>query len=89
VTAVDIIDEVLIVYSVTDGIDTELDDEDRRAVRKVFVALAYAVNTSEGRLQIIVLDHADDEVWGYIPGVVLTEEWRDKKLIPTRFEMGI
>lgn len=64
----------------------ELDDEDRLAVRKVFTALALAVNGSEGRLQIIVLDHADEGVWGEIPGVVLTEEWRDKKLIPPWFE---
>jgi len=64
----------------------ELDDEDRDAVRKVFVALAAAVNSSEGRLQIIVLDHADSGVWGEIPGVILTEEWRDKKLVPSWFE---
>ncbi|MHC8342821.1 DUF3732 domain-containing protein [Pseudomonas sp. RT6P73] len=69
--------------------DAELDDEDRKAVRKVFVALAEAVNSADGRLQIIVLDHADDEVWGNIPGVVLTEEWRGKKLVPPRFEIGI
>ncbi|MCH7420503.1 DUF3732 domain-containing protein [Pseudomonas mosselii] len=65
----------------------ELNDEDRVAVRKVFKAFADAVNTSEGRLQIIVLDHADDGVWGKIPGVVLTEEWRDTKLVPDWFSM--
>jgi hypothetical protein len=69
--------------------DAELNDEDRAAVRKVFLALAEAVNAADGRLQIIVLDHADDEVWGNIPGVVLTEEWRGKKLVPPRFEIGI
>ena len=63
----------------------ELKDEDRIAVRKVFLALAAAVSASEGRLQIIVLDHADEGVWGKIPGVVLTEEWRDKKLVPPWF----
>jgi len=63
----------------------ELKDEDRVAVRKVFQAFADAVNTSQGRLQIIVLDHADVGVWGEIPGVVLTEEWRDKKLVPDWF----
>ncbi|WP_154862453.1 DUF3732 domain-containing protein, partial [Pseudomonas fluorescens] len=65
----------------------ELDDEDRLAVRKVFRALATAVNSSEGRLQIIVLDHADEGVWGEIPNVVLNEEWRDKKLVPPWFEL--
>ncbi|MFL9812884.1 DUF3732 domain-containing protein [Stutzerimonas sp. VN223-3] len=63
----------------------ELNDEDRIAVRKVFQAFADAVNTAHGRLQIIVLDHADVGVWGEIPGVVLTEEWRDKKLVPDWF----
>lgn len=69
--------------------EPELNDEDRDAVRKVFLALAAAVNSSEGRLQIIVLDHADAGVWGEIPGVVLTEEWRGKKLVPPSFEQGI
>jgi len=69
------------------GVD--LNDEDRAAVRKVFVALGDAVRAAEGRLQIIVLDHAGDEVWGEIPGVVLTEEWRGKKLVPPEFEIGI
>lgn len=67
----------------------ELDDEDRLAVRKVITALALAVNSSEGRLQIIVLDHADEGVWGEISGVVLTEEWRDKKLVPPWFESPV
>lgn len=66
----------------------ELNDEDRVAVRKVFSALASAVNSSGGRLQIIVLDHADGGVWGGIPGVVLTEEWREKKLVPPWFEVS-
>lgn len=73
----------------TEEDEHELDDEDRKAVRKVFLALAKAVNASDGRLQIIVLDHADEFVWGKIPGVVLTEEWRDKKLVPPRFEQGL
>jgi hypothetical protein len=67
--------------------EPSLDDEDRDAVRKVFNVLARAVNGSKGRLQIIVLDHAGDEVWDGIDGVVLSEEWRDGlKLVPPRFE---
>jgi hypothetical protein len=32
---------------------------------------------------VIVLDHADEEVWGSISGVELIEEWRNgKKLVP-------
>jgi len=72
-----------------DAVEDEpgLDDEDRDAVRKVFNVLARAVNVSKGRLQIIVLDHAGDEVWDGIDGVVLSEEWRNGlKLVPPRFE---
>jgi hypothetical protein len=36
-----------------------------------------------GELQVIVLDHAPENVWGNIPGVHLVEEWREgKALIP-------
>lgn len=67
--------------------EPSLDDEDRDAVRKVFNVLARAVNGSQGRLQIIVLDHAGGEVWDGIDGVVLSEEWRDGlKLVPPQFE---
>jgi hypothetical protein len=57
-------------------------DEDVLAVRKVFDVLASEVKRAEGRLQIIVLDHAASEVWGGIGGVELTEEWRGTKLVP-------
>ncbi|GGH00201.1 DUF3732 domain-containing protein [Silvibacterium dinghuense] len=57
-------------------------DQDIVAVRKVFELLSEEVLLATGRLQIIVLDHADDDVWGNIPGVQLTEEWRGKALVP-------
>lgn len=57
-------------------------DEDIEAVRKVFDLLGRQVGSSDGRLQIIVLDHADEEVWGDLPGVMLTEQWRDSALVP-------
>jgi hypothetical protein len=39
----------------------------------------------EGRLQIIVLDHADRNAWGDVEGVVGVTNWRDDEdfLIPT------
>jgi hypothetical protein len=40
------------------------------------------VLSAEGRLQVIVLDHADDGVWGGLDDVILTEEWRGVKLVP-------
>lgn len=58
-------------------------DEDVRAIRKVFSALAEATRRSEGAWQAIVLDHASADIWGNIAGVHLVEEWRDgKKLVP-------
>lgn len=63
----------------------ELRDEDVEAVRKVFVAVASEVTRSSGRLQIIVLDHADEGVWGGLNEVHLVEEWRGKTLVPTEW----
>lgn len=41
------------------------------------------VGEQETRLQVIVLDHADEEAWGGIEGVVLTEERYERALVPT------
>lgn len=60
-------------------------DEDIDAVRKVFDLLGKQAGSSSGRLQVIVLDHAGEEVWGDLPGVVLAENWRDGALVPTEW----
>ncbi|WP_082483819.1 DUF3732 domain-containing protein [Methylobacterium sp. Leaf87] len=58
-------------------------DQDIMAIRATFKALGAEVIHSKGRLQAIILDHAGPDVWGELPGVVLTEEWRgDEKLVP-------
>ncbi|KAA1052613.1 hypothetical protein FH063_004071 [Azospirillum argentinense] len=58
-------------------------DQDILAIRSVFKALGAEVMRAKGRLQVIILDHAGPDVWGEIPGVALTEEWRgDNKLVP-------
>jgi len=69
--------------------DTEEDtnallrDEDVVAVQKIFQVLSNAVQESRGNLQIIVLDHASEDLWGDIHGIASIEEWRDgKKLVP-------
>jgi hypothetical protein len=62
---------------------TAIKDEDIVAVHKVFETLTSVVNASNGKLQIIVLDHASENTWGDIEGIHLAEEWRDgKKLVP-------
>lgn len=59
------------------------DQEDIQAVRRVFKAIGDQVVTTKGQLQVIVLDHAHDEVWGDLQGITLVEEWRDGiKLVP-------
>lgn len=57
-------------------------DEDVVAVRKVFTLLGEQVLAARGRLQVIVLDHADEDVWGRLEGVDLIEEWRGQALVP-------
>jgi len=42
----------------------------------------YFQQIPEARLQVIVLDHADEEVWGDLPNIILAEEWRDRALVP-------
>ncbi|MCL6606133.1 MAG: DUF3732 domain-containing protein [Paenibacillus sp.] len=66
--------------------DLEFKDEDVEAVRKVFEVFSYVVNKCGGKLQIIVLDHAPETVWGGIEDIHLVDEWRNgKKLIPTEW----
>lgn len=57
-------------------------DEDVVAVRKVFQLLGEQVGAAGKRLQVIVLDHADTDVWGDLANVELAEEWRESALVP-------
>jgi hypothetical protein len=69
--------------------DVDWGDEDIIAVRKVFVALADEVTKAQDRLQIIVLDHAHEDVWGGIEKVKLVAEWRHgDKLVPEEWLAG-
>lgn len=63
-------------------LDPAWESEDVVAVRKVFALFDKIVAKTSGRLQIIVLDHANEEVWGGLENVHLVEEWRGKGLVP-------
>jgi hypothetical protein len=64
-------------------LDPELPDEDIEAVQKIFNTFVAVVESSKGKLQVIVLDHAAENVWGGIKGVHKVDEWRgDNKLVP-------
>jgi hypothetical protein len=68
---------------ITESIEPEFTDEDIIAIRKVYSVLADVVRSCNSRLQVIVLDHASDDVWGSINGAHLVEQWRHgNKLIP-------
>ena len=47
-------------------------------VRKVVALLSREVAAESGRLQVIVLDHAGDDVWGGLPNLDLIEEWGER-----------
>lgn len=66
--------------------DLRVRDEDIDAVRKVFETMGKVVQKAQGKLQVIVLDHAGRDVWGGIPGVVGLREWREGvKLVPLQW----
>lgn len=71
-----------------DTLDLEWRDSDVEAVRKVFSLLAEEVSVSSGRLQIVVLDHADEGVWGGLSHTHLVEEWRGSALVPMSWLRG-
>lgn len=66
----------------TDELDPPWKNEDVVAVRKVFALFDHVINRTNGRLQIVVLDHADEEVWGELKNIHRVEEWRGKGLVP-------
>lgn len=58
-------------------------DEDVEAVRKAFQVMGQVVQAAQGKLQVIVLDHASYDVWGGLGGIVGVEDWRGtNKLVP-------
>ena len=70
-----------------DKVEPEYRDQDVEAVRKAFQTLATAVAEAAGSLQIIVLDHATDTVWGGIQPLNLVADWRGgDKLVPDEWE---
>lgn len=62
---------------------TEIKDEDKEAVRKIFTAINSYLKQNNYAVQIIITEHADSDIWGNIEAVHLVERWRgNKKLIP-------
>lgn len=60
-----------------------IEDEDKEAVKKIFKAMADFLNYSRSNIQIIVTEHAEDEIWSGIENTKLVERWREgNKLVP-------
>ncbi len=63
-------------------------DDDKDAVRKIFETLSNYVKNAEFPIQIIVTEHADDDVWGDIADnrFWLVGRWREnEKLVPVEW----
>ncbi len=64
-------------------------DEDKAAVKKIFAALSNYLIDTKALLQIIVLEHADEDIWGEFENISLVERWRDgEKLVPQSWIEG-
>jgi hypothetical protein len=72
-----------------DEAELSLRDDDKSAVRKIFEALSNYVKAAGFAIQIIVTEHADDDVWGGIDEdrIKLVERWRNNnvKLVPAEW----
>jgi len=63
-----------------------IQDEDKAAVKKIFAALSAYIKESKSELQIIVMEHADEDIWGEFDNISLVERWRgNDKLIPVEW----
>jgi hypothetical protein len=64
-----------------------LNDEDREGVKKVFKAFSKYVFETKSNIQIIVMEHADEEIWGDIENTHLVARWRSSlgKLVPAEW----
>ncbi|MBW4843963.1 MAG: DUF3732 domain-containing protein [Lachnospiraceae bacterium] len=60
-----------------------IQDEDKTAVKKIFAALSNYMKKAKSELQIIIMEHADEDIWGEFEDIMLVERWRGSdKLIP-------
>ena len=75
------------VYFPHDSIDDKkIKDLDRNAVRSIFITMAKSISNVHNNMQILVLEHADDSIYGDVQGVNEVCVWRNgEKLIPLRF----
>lgn len=68
----------------TDDEKIDIPDEDKLAVKKIFSAMSKYLQATDHKVQIIVTEHADEDIWGDVQDIHLVERWRGNnlKLIP-------
>jgi len=61
-----------------------LKDKDKQATRRIFEALSRGIESIDKGFQIIVTEHADEDIWGGIEQVELVDRWRGERdyLVP-------
>lgn len=66
------------------GNQKEINSDDIERTHKIFETLSSAITRNQGKLQIILIDHADEIVWEGIDNIHLVERWRGgNALIPS------
>ena len=67
--------------------DVQIADEDKQAVQKIFIAMDKFLHDTQKDVQIIVTEHADEDIWGDVSSSHLVERWRgsNDKLIPAEW----
>lgn len=53
-------------------------DHDVAATRRIFRALSRGLTRSKGRYQVVVLEHADESIWGNLAHVVPAADWKSE-----------
>lgn len=64
-----------------------LRDEDKEAVQMIFTTLSRYIADTNSNVQILVMEHADQDVWGEIKNIHLAARWRgnNDKLVPMKW----
>lgn len=65
----------------------QIDDEDKLAVKKIFMAMDAFLRETSNAVQLIVTEHADEDIWGEVESAHLVARWRgtDEKLVPVEW----
>lgn len=63
---------------------------DVRATKRIFEMLEAGLRAAQYRYQIIVLEHADDSIWGEVPHTIEVANWKaeDNGLIPKSWHVN-